>query len=50
LIREIDFKTISEKIKEAFISANMILPESLVKCIKNSIKSETFPLAESVLV
>ena len=48
-MREIDSKIITQKIKEAFIEANLNLSESLVNCIKNSVKSESFTLAKSVL-
>ena len=40
---------IARRIKEAFVEANMALPESLVKRIKTSAESETHPLAKSVL-
>jgi len=48
-MREIDSKIITQKIKEAFIEANLTLSESLVNCIKGSVKSETSPLAKNVL-
>jgi fumarate hydratase subunit alpha len=48
-MREIDSKIITQKIKEAFIEANMNLPESLVNCIKASVKSEDLPLAKNIL-
>jgi len=48
-MREIDSKTITRGVKEAFIAANMALPESLEGCIKNSVKAEDCPLAKSVL-
>ena len=48
-MREIEARVITQKTKEAFIAANMALPESLEMCIKNSAKTEDFPLAKSVL-
>ena len=48
-MREIDLKIITQKIKEAFIEANLTLSENLVNCIKNSVKFENFTLAKNVL-
>ena len=48
-MREIDSKIITQKIKEAFIEANLTLSKSLVNCIKDSVKSEMSPLAKNVL-
>ena len=49
-MREIDSKIITQKIKKAFIEANLNLSESLVNCIKNSVKSESLTLAKNVLL
>ena len=48
-MREIDSKIITQKVKEAFIEANLTLSESLVNCIRTSIESEDLPLAKNVL-
>ncbi|MCL1858823.1 MAG: fumarate hydratase [Oscillospiraceae bacterium] len=48
-MREIDAKIITQKIKEAFIEANLTLSDNLVSCIKDSVKSENFILAKNIL-
>ena len=48
-MREIDSALITRAIKEAFIEANLNLPESLANCIKDSAKAEKLPLAKNVL-
>ena len=48
-MREIDSKIITQKIKEAFIEANLTISESLVNCIRTSITSEDSVLAKNVL-
>lgn len=48
-IRTLDSKIITQKIKEAFIEANLNVSKNLVNCIKDSAKSETSPLARNIL-
>jgi len=48
-MREIDSKTITQKVKEAFVEANLTLSENLVNCIRASIKSEDLTIAKNVL-
>jgi len=49
-MREIDSKIITQQVKSAFIEANLNLPDSLVDCIRESVKSETLPLAKDILI
>ena len=49
-MREINANIITEKIKQAFIEANLTLSDNLVNCIKESVKSESFTLAKNVLM
>ena len=48
-MREIDSKIITQKIKEAFIEANLTLSENLVSCIRDSKNRESLPLAKNIL-